>query len=110
MKLEIPEKPLKKHLKLSFYVSRTMYLLGYIPKDNRLYLGDKELNVISYSLMLSVLEYQTAVMRRDFSTADKVLPTIPKEQRIRVAYFLEKQVWLLFNFCEPPQGFSFCLN
>lgn len=86
-----------------------MYLLGYIPKDDRLYLGDKELNVISYSLMLSVLEYQTAVMRRDFSTADKVLPTIPKEQRIRVAYFLEKQVRLLFNFCEPL-GFSFCLN
>ncbi|XP_070761334.1 coatomer subunit beta'-like [Enoplosus armatus] len=73
------------------HMDRTMYLLGYIPKDDRLYLGDKELNVISYSLLLSVLEYQTAVMRRDFSTADKVLPTIPKEQRIRVAHFLEKQ-------------------
>ena len=24
----------------------TMYLLGYIPQDNRLYLGDKELNVV----------------------------------------------------------------
>ncbi|XP_078102851.1 coatomer subunit beta'-like [Sander vitreus] len=73
------------------HLDRTMYLLGYIPKDDRLYLGDKELNVISYSLLLSVLEYQTAVMRRDFSTADKVLPTIPKEQRARVAHFLEKQ-------------------
>ncbi|KAF1393718.1 hypothetical protein PFLUV_G00018940 [Perca fluviatilis] len=73
------------------HLDRTMYLLGYIPKDDRLYLGDKELNVISYSLLLSVLEYQTAVMRRDFSTADKVLPTIPKEQRARVANFLEKQ-------------------
>lgn len=69
-----------------------MYLLGYIPKDNRLYLGDKELNIVSYSLLVSVLEYQTAVMRRDFSMADKVLPTIPKEQRTRVAHFLEKQV------------------
>ncbi|XP_033953209.1 coatomer subunit beta'-like [Pseudochaenichthys georgianus] len=73
------------------HLDRTMYLLGYIPKDDRLYLGDKELNVISYALLLSVLEYQTAVMRRDFSTADKVLPTIPKEQRTRVANFLEKQ-------------------
>jgi len=69
-----------------------MYLLGYIPKDNRLYLGDKELNVVSFSLLLSVLEYQTSVMRRDFETADKVLPTIPKELRTRVAHFLEKQV------------------
>lgn len=75
-----------------------MYLLGYIPKDDRLYLGDKELNVISYSLLLSVLEYQTAVMRKDFSTADKVLPTIPKEQQTRVARFLEKQVCLHASF------------
>ena len=69
-----------------------MYLLGYIPKDNRLYLGDKELNIVSFSLLVSVLEYQTAVMRRDFETADKVLPTVPREQRTRVAHFLEKQV------------------
>lgn len=56
-----------------------------------MYLGDKELNVSSFSLLLSVLEYQTAVMRRDFETADRVLPTIPKEHRTRVAHFLEKQ-------------------
>ena len=68
-----------------------MYLLGYIANNNRLYLGDKELNVTSYELQLSVLEYQTAVMRKDFDTADKVLPQIPKEQRTRVAHFLEKQ-------------------
>ena len=30
-------------------------------------------------------------MRRDFDTADRVLPTVPKEQRTRVANFLEKQ-------------------
>ena len=40
-----------------FHLDRVMYLLGYIPRDNRLYLGDKELNVVSYSLLLSVLEY-----------------------------------------------------
>lgn len=54
-------------------------------------MGDKELNVTSFALLLSVLEYQTAVMRRDFETADRVLPTIPKEHRTRVAHFLEKQ-------------------
>jgi coatomer subunit beta' len=77
------------------HLDRQMYLLGYIPNDNRLYLGDKELNVVSFSLLLSVLEYQTAVMRKDFETADKVLPTIPKDQCTRVAHFLEKQVSLL---------------
>ncbi|CAB3375712.1 Hypothetical predicted protein [Cloeon dipterum] len=73
------------------HLDRPAYLLGYLPKDNRLYLADKELNVISYSLLLSVLEYQTAVMRKDMVTADRVLPTVPKEQRTRVAHFLEKQ-------------------
>jgi len=73
------------------HLDRTMYLLGYIPADSKLYLGDKELNVVSFELLLSVLEYQTAVMRRDFETADKVLPTVPREQRTRVAHFLEKQ-------------------
>lgn len=73
------------------HLDRVLYLLGYIPGDNRLYLSDKELNIVSFSLLLSVLEYQTAVMRKDFETADKVLPTVPKEQRTRVAHFLEKQ-------------------
>lgn len=76
-----------------------MYLLGYMAKENRLYLGDKELNVVSYSLSLSVLEYQTAVMREDFQAAMKILPSIPKEQRTRVAHFLEKQgKFILISF------------
>ncbi|CAI8053736.1 Coatomer subunit beta' [Geodia barretti] len=73
------------------HLDRVMYLLGYIPRDNRLYLGDKELNIVSYSLQLSVLEYQTTIMRKDFDSADKVLPTVPHDQRTRVAHFLEKQ-------------------
>lgn len=71
------------------HIARRSTLNFFLPL--RLYLGDKELNVTSFSLLLSVLEYQTAVMRRDFETADRVLPTIPKEHRTRVAHFLEKQ-------------------
>jgi coatomer subunit beta' len=74
------------------HLDRMMYLLGYIPADNRVYLSDKDLNIVSFSILLSVLEYQTAVMRKDFDTADRVLPTIPKDQCSRVAHFLEKQV------------------
>ncbi len=66
------------------HLDRTMYLLGYMPADNRLYLGDKELSVVSFQLLLSVLEYQTAVMRRDFETADKV--------KVLVCRFLERSV------------------
>lgn len=73
------------------HLDRPLYVLGYVPREDRLYLVDKELGVISYQLLLSVLEYQTAVMRRDFTTADRVLPSIPREHRTRVAHFLEKQ-------------------
>ncbi|XP_067946243.1 coatomer subunit beta'-like [Watersipora subatra] len=95
------------------HLDRVMYVLGYIPKENRLYLGDKELNVVSYSLLLSVLEYQTAVMRKDFDTADKVLPTIPKDQRNRVAHFLEKQGFkpqALAVTCDPEHKFELALQ
>lgn len=73
------------------HLDRTMYLLGYVAGDNRLYLTDKELNIVSYQLQLSVLEYQTVVMRGDFETADSILPTVPSHYRTRVAHFLEKQ-------------------
>lgn len=74
------------------YLDRLMSLLGYISSVNRLYLADKDLSIISYELSLPVLEYQTAVMRKDFQRADEILPSIPIDQRTRVAYFLEKHV------------------
>ncbi|XP_028394124.1 coatomer subunit beta'-like [Dendronephthya gigantea] len=95
------------------HLDGVMYLLGYIPKDNRLYLGDKDLNVVSYSLLLSVLEYQTAVMREDFETAKQVLPTIPKDQRNRVAHFLEKQGYkqqALAVSCDPEHRFELAIQ
>ena len=43
----------------------------------------------SYALSLALVEYQTAVLRGDMDAAEEILPTIPKEQRNRVASFLE---------------------
>ncbi|KNC77177.1 coatomer subunit beta', partial [Sphaeroforma arctica JP610] len=73
------------------HLDRPMYLLGYIPKDNRVYLVDKDLQPVSYAISLTVLEYQTLVMRRDFATADGLMSQIPEGERTRVARFLEKQ-------------------
>ncbi|TDL30082.1 coatomer protein [Rickenella mellea] len=66
-----------------------MYLLGYIPQHNRVYVADKELNVYGYALSLTLVEYQSAVLRGDMDVAAEMLPTIPKEQRNKVARFLE---------------------
>lgn len=73
------------------HLDRPMYLMGYLPTTGRLYLCDKDVVVVSYSLQLSVLEYQTAVMRGDLEEADVMLEQVPMDQRSRVAHFLEKQ-------------------
>jgi len=68
---------------------RPLYLLGYIPSHNRVYLTDKDLRIYGYALSLSVVEYQTAILRGDTEAAADILPTLPKDQLNKVARFLE---------------------
>ena len=68
-----------------------MYLLGYIPAHNRIYLADKEVKVYGYALSLDLIEYQSAVLRGDMDAAEQILPSIPREQRNKVARFLESR-------------------
>merc|ERR1719309_997742 len=52
-------------------------------------------------------------MRQDFETADKVLPSIPKEQRTRVAHFLQKQGFkeqAMAVTADPEHKFELALN
>lgn len=65
--------------------------MGYLPKDNRLYLIDRQCSIVSYQLLLSVIEYQTAIVRRDFDSAAAILPTVPRDEHNRIARFLEAQ-------------------
>ncbi|KAH9566824.1 hypothetical protein CY35_04G149400 [Sphagnum magellanicum] len=74
-----------------FHLDRPMYLLGYLASQSRVYLIDKEFNVMSYTLLLSLIEYKTLVLRGDFQRAQEVLPTIPKEHLNSVARFLESR-------------------
>ncbi|PLW32313.1 hypothetical protein PCANC_20471 [Puccinia coronata f. sp. avenae] len=68
-----------------------MFLLGYLPNYNRIYLCDKDCGIFSYSLSLSVVEYQTAIMHGDLDSAAGLLEKVPQEQRNRIARFLESQ-------------------
>lgn len=67
------------------------YMLGYLAKENRVYLMDKQLNVVSYKVLLAVLQYQTAVVREDFAVANTLLSSIPEADLSNVARFLESQ-------------------
>jgi coatomer subunit beta' len=67
------------------------YLLGYLPRDSRIYVADKDVNVISFALSLAVVEYQTLVLRGDLEAAEELLPSVPKDQNNKIARFLEGQ-------------------
>lgn len=66
-----------------------MYLLGYLASQSRVYLIDRDFAVVSYTLLLSVVEYKTLVLRGDMETAADVLENIPHEQHNTLAKFLE---------------------
>ncbi|RAL41296.1 hypothetical protein DM860_010090 [Cuscuta australis] len=74
-----------------FHLDRPMYLLGYLANQSRVYLIDKEFNVVAYTLLLSLIEYKTLVMRGDLERANEVLPSIPKDHHNSVARFLESR-------------------
>ncbi|EFQ99936.1 coatomer subunit beta [Nannizzia gypsea CBS 118893] len=73
------------------HFDQPMYLLGYLPRDGRVYLADKELSTVSFALSLSVVEYQTLVLRGDMDSATELLEDIPKDQMNKIARFLEGQ-------------------
>ena len=68
-----------------------MYLLGYLPRDGKAYVADKDVNVVSYNLSLSVVEYQTLVLRGDMDAAAEILTDIADDQKNKIARFLEGQ-------------------
>ena len=73
------------------HFDQPMYVLGYLPRDGRVYVSDKDVNVVSFALSLSVVEYQTLVLRGDLDTAAEVLQDIPQDQMNKIARFLEGQ-------------------
>jgi len=79
------------HLETSAGGQTQHTVLGYLAKEDRVYLVDKSLSIISYKVMLAVLQYQTAVMRGDFDAANELLPNIPESEYTKVARFLESQ-------------------
>mmetsp|Transcript_2384 Transcript_2384/g.9138 ORF Transcript_2384/g.9138 Transcript_2384/m.9138 type:complete len:918 (-) Transcript_2384:818-3571(-) len=69
----------------------SFHMLGYIPKEDRIFLMDRSYAVVSYKVLLPVLQYQTAVVRQDFETANVLLPSIPESELSSIARFLEAQ-------------------
>ncbi|CAG7960779.1 unnamed protein product [Penicillium olsonii] len=73
------------------HFDQPMYVLGYLPRDGRIYLADKDVNAVSFGLSLSMVEYQTVVLRGDMDMASELLKDVPQDQMNKVARFLEGQ-------------------
>ncbi|EFC35525.1 coatomer protein complex subunit beta [Naegleria gruberi] len=67
------------------------FFLGYVSKHNRIYIMDKERNILSFRLFVQVLQYETLILRGDLETASLLLPQIPKDEYNRLAKFLDQQ-------------------
>ena len=95
------------------HLDRAMFLLGYIVRENRCFLVDKSNAVVSYEVLEPILEYQTAVVRRDFESANEILPRIPREQYNNISRFLESQGFkeeALQVADDPDQRFELALQ
>lgn len=73
------------------HFDQPMYMLGYLQRDGRIYLADKDVGVVSFALSVSVIEYQTLVLRGDLDSANELLGDLPEDQMNKIARFLEGQ-------------------
>ncbi|CAR30176.1 coatomer subunit beta' [Lachancea thermotolerans CBS 6340] len=75
------------------HFDKEMYMLGYLPRDNKVYLADRDIHIYSYEISIEVLEFQTLVLRGELEQAKtSVLPNIEgKENLLKISRFLEGQ-------------------
>ena len=75
------------------HYTKEMYLLGYIARDNKVYVADREVHVYAHEIALEVLEFQTLTLRGELEDAlETVLPNIEsKSSLLKIARFLEGQ-------------------
>ena len=55
------------------HLDHTMYMLGYLAKEDRVFLIDNSHNVVSFRVLLTVLQFQTAVVRQDMDEANLLI-------------------------------------
>ncbi|KAI5283154.1 hypothetical protein KEM52_003506, partial [Ascosphaera acerosa] len=94
------------------HFDQPMYLLGYLPRDGKVYVANKDLEVTSFALSLAVVEYQTCVLRGDMDAAREILADIPAAQMNKIARFLEGQGFpelALEVATDPEQRFELAL-
>ena len=80
------------------HFDKPMYLLSYLAAEGKgkgkgtAYLTDKDMNIVTYSIPLSLVEYQTLVLQQKHEQAAEKLATIEDEDQLnKIARFLADQ-------------------
>lgn len=76
---------------ISAQVSSSLYILGYLPKHEQIYLANKECQVYSYYISMFMLEYQRNILEGNLDAARSLLPNISSIELVSLAKFLESQ-------------------
>lgn len=89
---------------------KKQHILGYDGKQSRLYLIDKSLNIYAHRLLLSVIDYQDAILNGDPKKALSLQSQIPESFLGKLAKFLEQnsQKSMAFDIT-PDQDHKFDL-
>jgi len=69
---------------------RLKFILGYIQSQNRLYLVDKQFNIVSFEVLYTIAEYQSAIAAQDFDKASEVESHIDVKYHDKLARFLDQ--------------------
>ncbi|KII60445.1 Coatomer subunit beta' [Thelohanellus kitauei] len=54
------------------HIQRPSYVVGYLHNQNRLYLVDREGNVLSYYLDMHVIEFEIAILKKNYDLANSI--------------------------------------
>jgi len=83
-------------------IDKKMFILGYIPQINRIFLINKSLKITSYELLSQMLMFQRTVVNRD---PDKTLiSSIPEIHHSKIAKFLESEGFAELAFEVTPDA------
>ena len=66
------------------------YLIGYLPTLDRLFLINKQFQLISFKLPYAFIQYQIAIVNNNLAKANALYNSIPPEYHSKVIAFLEK--------------------
>ncbi|CAR30990.1 hypothetical protein ZYGR_0P02940 [Zygosaccharomyces rouxii] len=75
------------------HLTKEMYMLGYLVRDNKVYLADREIHTYGYNVSLELLEFQTLTLRGELEEAmNTILPNVESKDTLsKIARFLEGQ-------------------